>query len=46
MNPTKLNISLNESFTRKESLDISDDEFHNVFFTNVYYLQKDEQVQD
>jgi AraC-like DNA-binding protein len=40
MNRTKLNISLNESFTRKESLDISDDAFHNVFFSNVYYLQK------
>jgi len=46
MNRTKLNISLNESFTRKESLDISDDEFHNVFFTNVYYLQKNASPED
>jgi len=46
MNHTKLNISLNESFTRKESLDISDDEFHNVFFANVYYLQKNASPDD
>ena len=46
MNRTKLNISLNESFTRKESLDISDDEFHNVFFTQVYYLQKNASPED
>jgi AraC-like DNA-binding protein len=46
MNRTKLNISLNESFTRKESLDISDDEFHNVFFANVYYLQKNASPED
>ena len=46
MNRTKLNISLNESFTRKESLDISEDEFHNVFFTKVYYLQKNASPED
>ncbi len=46
MNRTKLNISLNESFTRKESLDIADDEFHNVFFANVYYLQKNTSPED
>ena len=46
MNRTKLNISLNESFTRKESLDISEDEFHNVFFSKVYYLQKNTSPED
>ena len=46
MNRTKLTISLNESFTRKDSLEISEDEFHNVFFTKVYYLQKNASPED
>lgn len=46
INRTKLNISLNESFTKKESSDINENEFHKVFFANVYFLQKESSLED